>query len=730
MVATATYDLQQFTDSIGKMNIQSHKIELYGQIIDLPAPKVFANLVHSKFNPIEEKWHNRISDDFYKVFENLDDVYENSDRLAQDVLSESVNVALGILAENSIYDVDDNGFLEKYLSQYEVWDEHFELVASQYEAIVQETAQKDAYRTQRRLNRNKLVGFGPVPSIENGYRSAQSYANFSNAVDNVGHGIFNLMAKGVTAIGNSIKKDEIFKSQKTVQAIDAAVCSIILASKAAVIDALNERCGGAIHNYTKDEITRASAILANVENGRIPESDIQKEILDLFVVYPYDERIYKHLLTKFGADGGNLDKVADFFGISILKEEKEKIFRARLNDTNLSSVAAIQSNAKLFSEFAKNIGYSGYEKDIKELLDVARENEFQQEVAKYPIRTLSECDQNLAILEKFAQQIGYSYFSDWATNLRGRIEAEQKQEELKQQQKQKEDEEFAKQSRFMQFMTSKDPSVQKKRGAISLGLILIIYLLYKWNPSSPEKTVAVAETSKVEATADQKPTQVMEPKADTVPAQPVQEPVPQNAQQTQQSSAEQSNKEPQKASELPAASKSVQVLIAQIINGQKAGNDSQINAGLNDIKQMPVPRRGDRKVARQLNDEGLALLKTESYQPAIQKFSEAVAADPADQEVQNNLGYAYLLAGNYAAAGKSLEAAIALDPMRSSAWFNLATLFAKAGNEQNAVATGIIAYRMSKNQQKTLDFLTKQAQTDNDPKIRAFATKLLSIIQK
>ena len=261
--------------------------------------------------------------------------------------------------------------------------------------------------------------------------------------------------------------------------------------------------------------------------------------------------------------------------------------------------------------------------------------------------------------------------------------------------------------------------------------LMVVFTSFS-SPSSPEKTVAVAETAKVEATADQKPAQE-EPKADNVPAQPaqpVQEPVPQNAQQTQQPSAEQSNKEPQKASEMPATSKSVQALIAQIINGQKAGNDSQINAGLNDIKQMPVPRRGDRKVARQLNDEGLALLKTESYQPAIQKFSEAVAADPADQEVQNNLGYAYLLAGNYAAAGKSLEAAIALDPMRSSAWFNLATLFAKAGNEQNAVATGIIAYRMSKNQQKTLDFLTKQSQTDNDPKIRAFATKLLSIIQK
>lgn len=462
--------------------MQSHRIELYGNIIDLPAPRVFANSIHRLFNPIENNWHNRIIDNFYNIFKNLDDVYENSDKLAQEVLSESVSAALGILAENSIYDVDEQNFIECYLNKYDIWDNHFEMVASQYESIIEETAQKDAYRTQRRLNRSKLVGFGPAPSMENGYRSPQQYANFSNAVDNIGHGIFNMMAKGVTAIGNSIKKDEIFKNPTTVKALDSAVSSIILASKAAVIDALNERNGGAIHNYTKEEVQKANAILANIENGRIPRPDIQKEILGLFAIYPYDERIYKHLLTKFGADSGKLDTVAEYFGISSLANEKEKIFRSKLNDANLSSVDAIQSNLKLFRDFANNIGYSGHEKDLEELLDVAREKEFQLEVAKYQLRTPSELDQNIPILENYAQNINYKKFTSWASNMRGELEAAQKQQEIKQQQKKKEEDEFEKQSKFMQFMTSKDPSVQKKRGAITLILIFIIYLLYKWNP--------------------------------------------------------------------------------------------------------------------------------------------------------------------------------------------------------------------------------------------------------
>lgn len=465
--------------------MQSHRIELYGHIIDVPASRVFSNSIYGVFNPIEKEWHNKISNDFYEIFENLDDVYENSNKLAQDVLSQSVNAALGILAEHSIYDVDEQKFIECYLIKYDVWDKHFEIISSQYESIIQETAQKDAYRTQRRLNRSKMVGFGPAPSRENGYRSPQQYANFSNAVDNIGHGIFNMMAKGVTAIGNSIKKDEIFKNPETVESLDSAVRSIILAGREAVIDALNERHDGAIHRYTKEERQKASAIITNVENGRIPEANVRREILSLFNTYPYDKRIYTNLLTRFGADAGKLDAIAEYFGISNLAIEKEKIFRSKLNDANLSSVDAIQANTNLFREFANNIGYSGHEKDLEELLDVTREKEFQLEVAKYQLRTPSDWDQNFPILEKYAKNINYKNFPKWASDTQGKIEATQKQQadkQQKQKQKQKEDDEFEKQSKFMQFMTSKDPSVQKKRGAITLLLFFIIYLLYKWNP--------------------------------------------------------------------------------------------------------------------------------------------------------------------------------------------------------------------------------------------------------
>ena len=99
------------------MNIQPYQITLFGHTINFPASKVFANSIHKAWKPIEEKWRKNINNDFYKTFENLDDLYKNSDKLAQDVLCESINAALGILAENSIYDVDEQNFLENHLTR-------------------------------------------------------------------------------------------------------------------------------------------------------------------------------------------------------------------------------------------------------------------------------------------------------------------------------------------------------------------------------------------------------------------------------------------------------------------------------------------------------------------------------------------------------------------------------------------------------------------------------------
>lgn len=142
------------------------------------------------------------------------------------------------------------------------------------------------------------------------------------------------------------------------------------------------------------------------------------------------------------------------------------------------------------------------------------------------------------------------------------------------------------------------------------------------------------------------------------------------------------------------------------------------------LSALTQPVRGDRKRAREANNEGLVALKTNDFAAAVARFREAAYADPADQEIANNLGYALLSAGRMAEARTALHAALALEPRRSSAWANLAMLLARNGEIDDGIAAYRLAFHFSRNQRTTRDFLARQAE-DNDPKLRETAARAL-----
>jgi Flp pilus assembly protein TadD len=146
------------------------------------------------------------------------------------------------------------------------------------------------------------------------------------------------------------------------------------------------------------------------------------------------------------------------------------------------------------------------------------------------------------------------------------------------------------------------------------------------------------------------------------------------------------------------------------------------------IKQMPHPPKGDRKAARAANDAGLSALQLKAFDEAIEKFNQAIKADPADQEIVNNRGYALMMGGKLAEARSAFKDSLILALTRSSAWANLAMVFAKENKSDDGHAAYLLAFKFSQNQQKTREFLTKQSQEDADPLVRELAARVLQTI--
>jgi Flp pilus assembly protein TadD len=166
----------------------------------------------------------------------------------------------------------------------------------------------------------------------------------------------------------------------------------------------------------------------------------------------------------------------------------------------------------------------------------------------------------------------------------------------------------------------------------------------------------------------------------------------------------------------------------QLIDAVINGNTAAIDSIFNEINMLPKPEHGDRKKARILNNQALAALQRTDFASAVSLLMQANQADPSDAEVKENLSYASMRAGRLTEAEAFALSGLSMAPNRASAWGTIGKIFAKEGHDNQAVASLLLAYKFSRNQAKTVEYLTKVADTDDDARVRATTTDALKRI--
>jgi len=137
--------------------------------------------------------------------------------------------------------------------------------------------------------------------------------------------------------------------------------------------------------------------------------------------------------------------------------------------------------------------------------------------------------------------------------------------------------------------------------------------------------------------------------------------------------------------------------------------------------------RGDRRLAREHNQKALDHLKEGRNADAVVELRLAAKADPADQEVADNLGYALLRAGELETARRQLLLALTLAPGRSSAWASLGQVYARQSRPERAVACFGNAFRFSRDVPQTLRFLRQLAEESEHEPVRDAAGRALQL---
>ena len=164
-----------------------------------------------------------------------------------------------------------------------------------------------------------------------------------------------------------------------------------------------------------------------------------------------------------------------------------------------------------------------------------------------------------------------------------------------------------------------------------------------------------------------------------------------------------------------------------LVSAAVKGDEAQVNSIVSELKRQP-PARGDRGSARALNSRGLTLARERRYPEAIWAFRQAHQLDPSDAEVRENLGYSLLKAGRVTEAEAALVAALEVAPERATAWGSLGHVYAKQGKREQAVALLRRAHRVAPDPKRVLDTYARQAETDEDPQVRAMLAEAVTRI--
>jgi tetratricopeptide (TPR) repeat protein len=172
----------------------------------------------------------------------------------------------------------------------------------------------------------------------------------------------------------------------------------------------------------------------------------------------------------------------------------------------------------------------------------------------------------------------------------------------------------------------------------------------------------------------------------------------------------------------------IKACIAMMLEAIDPRSPEALQVAATRIGELNRAQRGDRKVARGLNDRGLSEFKNKNFTAAVSLLKQANSADPADVEVLSNLGYVALQANRTEEAVTALSAALMLDPRRTSTWAPIAELYVIRGKNDHALRALLLGYEFSGNRDKTVTVYEERASSAEREAIKPIYVEALKKI--
>ncbi|MBD5148887.1 MAG: hypothetical protein HDT18_00575, partial [Oscillibacter sp.] len=304
---------------------------------------------------------------FHKLYQantSLETVVQNVPEQMYQSMAPAIKLCVQILIDHGILTVDEDRFIDIYPESLEAAREAYQKIQDQYAEIVLDESEKDAYRKARREGRGRWVGGGR--GLRGAVKGAAT-AGMLNAVSGIGHRAFNGVAKATSSMAAKSKMNKIFQSKDTESALRAGLYQSVYLLHIALIDCLNQSgadCDTVEGIVTPEDSEAAAAILKNIPQIRVPEQQYDA-MVQAFHLDPYQETWYRYALQLYGDADGTLESVERYFGMSVIRGEKERQLNKFVQTLPLDTERQAQQAVRQINEEKKRLCYSGETEQTK-----------------------------------------------------------------------------------------------------------------------------------------------------------------------------------------------------------------------------------------------------------------------------------------------------------------------------------------------------------------------------
>ncbi len=323
----------------------NEKFILYGKEIEIDEYRINYIELNKEIEKFKREYVNKFNDYYEEHYSCLKEVVEDVENIYIKLYKEMIECCVSKLINLDIYDYDIEKMI-KYCEKkdvHEEWKKSYEKVSDLYFEIVLNQEEMDEYRRERRENRTRVeaMGFGL-----SGLATGMATAGAINLVTGLGHGAFNLIGKGLNAIGNKVALSSRFNNPETKQCLLNGVASLLVNVFSCYMYIVNEKKGNYYKYTTVTESNECEPIYINLSNNLIKDENKKIELICTIInKCPYTYKYYVIAFNLLGDKDGELQRLADFcnvglkdYKINILNQEFNKIMESVKTEDEAKSI--------------------------------------------------------------------------------------------------------------------------------------------------------------------------------------------------------------------------------------------------------------------------------------------------------------------------------------------------------------------------------------------------------